>query len=92
LRVLAVLNLADPGDNRDTTETVEALASFPQFAVAPAIIRRRKAIVNAMAYGLAVAEAPPKERDPKACEEIAQLISNVFDVGAMANGHHKAAE
>ena len=34
LRVLAVLNLADPGDNRDTAETVEALAGFPQFTVA----------------------------------------------------------
>ena len=49
LRVLAVLNLADPGDNRDTAETVEALAGFPQFTVAAAIVRRRKAVANAMA-------------------------------------------
>ena len=56
LRVLAVLNLADPGDNRDTAETVEALAGFPQFTVAAAIIRRRKAVANAMAHGLSVAE------------------------------------
>ena len=41
LRVLAVLNLADPGDNRDTTETVEALAGFPQFTLAAAEGRRQ---------------------------------------------------
>ena len=92
LRILTVLNLADPGDNRDTAETIEALTGFPQFTAATAIVRRRKAIANAMAYGLAVAEAPPRDRDPKACDEIAQLVSNVFDVGAVANGHHKAAE
>ena len=86
LRVLAVLNLADPGDNRDTAETVEALASFPQFTVAPAVIRRRKAVANAMAHGLAVAEAQP--RDAKACEEIALLVTHVFDMQEVCNGNH----
>jgi hypothetical protein len=88
--VLETKDLADPGDNRDTAQTLEALAGFAQFAAAPAIIRRRKAIANAMAFSLAVAEAQP--RDAKACEKIAQLVSNLFDVGAMADGHHKAAE
>jgi hypothetical protein len=46
LRVLAVLNLADPGDNRDTVETAEALAGFPQFTLATAIVRRRKALAR----------------------------------------------
>jgi chromosome partitioning protein len=78
LRVLAVLNLADPGGNRDAAETVEALHGFAQFAVADAIIRRRKAVANAMAHGLAVVEMAP--RDPKACEEIELLVSNVFNV------------
>ena len=90
LRVLAVLNLADPGDNRDTAETVEALAGFPQFTVAGAIIRRRKAVANAMAHGLAVAEM--QQRDPKACDEIEQLVSNVFNVMENANGHHTTIE
>jgi chromosome partitioning protein len=90
LRVLAALNLADPGDNRDTAETVEALAGFPQFAVAAAVVRRRKALANAMANGLAVAEMAP--RDPKACEEIEQLTGNVFDVTEVAYGNHTAIE
>jgi chromosome partitioning protein len=85
-----VLNLADPGDNRDTAETIEALAGFPQFTVATAIVRRRKAIANAMAHGLAVAELQP--RDPKACEEIEQLVSNAFNVTEIAHGNHTAIE
>jgi chromosome partitioning protein len=90
LRVLAVLNLADPGDNRDTVETVEALDGFPQFTLAAAIVRRRKAVANAMAHGLAVAELQP--RDPKAVEEIEQLIDNVFNVMELAHGNHTTIE
>jgi chromosome partitioning protein len=90
LRVLAAINLADPGDNRDTAETVAALAGFSQFAVAEAVIRRRKAVANAMANGLAVAEMQP--RDPKACEEIEQLISNVSSIMEVAHGNHTAIE
>jgi chromosome partitioning protein len=86
LRVLAVLNLADPGTNPDTTEATKALAEFPQLPTAETVIRRRKAIANAMAHGLAVAELAP--RDPKACEEIAQLLSNVFDSRENMNGNH----
>ncbi len=89
LRVLAAINLADPGDNRDTAETIEALAGFPQFTVAEAVVRRRKAVANAMANGLAVAEMP---RDPKAVEEIEQLISNVFNVTEIAHGNHTTIE
>ena len=90
LRVLAVLNLADPGDNRDTVETLEALAGFPQFTLAEAIVRRRKAVANAMAHGLAVSEPVP--RDPKAAEEIEQLVSNVFNVTESVHGNHTAIE
>jgi len=49
--VRAVLNLADPGDNADTADTLEALAGFSQFTVTDTVIRRRKAIANAMAHG-----------------------------------------
>jgi chromosome partitioning protein len=90
LRVLATLNLADPGDNRDSAETLEALTGFRQFSVTKAIIRRRKAVANAMANGLAVAEMQP--RDSKACEEIEQLVSNLFNVTEVAYGHHTAIE
>jgi chromosome partitioning protein len=88
LRVLAVLNLADPGANSDTIESGKALEEFPQLHLIGSIIRRRKAIANAMAHGLAVEELTP--RDAKACEEIAALVSNVFDGKESANGNYKA--
>jgi chromosome partitioning protein len=90
LRVLAVLNLADPGTNQDTVEAAAALAEFPQLPVVEVVIRRRKAVANAMAHGLSVAELTP--RDPKACEEIAALVSNVFDVHEVQNGDHKGSQ
>lgn len=90
LRVLAVLNLADPGTNPDTADAAKALAEFPQFRLAETVIRRRKAVANAMAHGLAVTELTP--RDPKACEEIGALISHVFDSKEIANGNHSKAK
>jgi chromosome partitioning protein len=80
LRVLAALNLADPGDNRDNLDTLAALRDLPQFNVAVAIVRRRKAVANAMAHGLAVFEMQPIDR--LARDEIAQLTDNVFGVEA----------
>jgi chromosome partitioning protein len=78
LRVLAALNLADPGDNRDNLDTLAAVRDLPQFAVSAAIVRRRKAVANAMAHGLAVAEMQPLDR--LARDEIEQLTDNVFVV------------
>lgn len=77
LRVLAVLNLADPGTNSDTADAAAAMAEIRELPAAETVIRRRKAIANAMAHGLAVVEMAP--RDAKACEEIAALVSNLFD-------------
>lgn len=86
LRVLAVLNLADPGDNPDTTDATKALADFPQLSAVGMQVRRRKAVANAMAHGLAVEELMP--RDAKACAEITALINNVFNCLEIANGNH----
>ena len=77
LRVLAALSLADPGDNRDNRDTIAALRELPVFTVAEAIVRRRKAVANAMAHGLAIAEMQPPDR--LARDEIAQLTNNVFN-------------
>ena len=90
LRVLAVLNLADPGANPDTLETGKALAEFPQLPLVEIAIRRRKAIANAMAQGFAVAEMRP--RDAKACEEIAALVNRVFDGKRQYNDNHKTSK
>jgi len=77
LRALAVLNLADPGANSDNADAVAALAHFPQLIPLEALIRRRKAVANAMAHGLSVFELTP--RDPKAAEEFATLCIQVFN-------------
>jgi chromosome partitioning protein len=76
LRAYAVLNAADPGASSDNTDAAAAVADFPQLALLDTPIRRRKAFANALGFGLSVCELAP--RDPKACEELAALISRVF--------------
>lgn len=89
LRALAVLNLADPGANADTQDALEALTAYPQLAqVSGGPIRRRKAVANAMAHGLAVAELLP--RDAKACAEMEALAAAVFASKEQSHGNHKA--
>jgi len=88
--VLAVINLADPGHTRDSAETIEALNSFTPFPAIGPVIRRCKPTANAMAHGAAVTELMP--RDPKAVEEISQLVRNLFDVTEVAHGNHTAIE
>lgn len=88
LRVLAALSMADPGDNRDNRDTLAALGELPVFTVAQAIVRRRKAIANATANGLAIPEWRPLDR--LACDEIHQLTCNVFDCGVVDNVHPEA--
>jgi chromosome partitioning protein len=90
LRVLAILNLADPAMPPDTIETHKALAEFPQLGPTEIVIRRRKAVANAMAHGLAVTELQP--RDPKAVDEIAALVDYVFDSKGHDHGDHKASQ
>jgi chromosome partitioning protein len=76
LLALAVLNRADPGASPDNREAAAALADFPVLTLLDSPIGNRKAIANATGQGLAVSELTP--RDPKACDEIASLIRNVF--------------
>jgi chromosome partitioning protein len=80
LTALAVLNIADPGVSADNTEAAAALGDLPQLIGLKASITRRKAFPNAAGFGLSVEEATP--RDPKACEELAALVS---EVSAMVN-------
>ena len=86
LRALAVLNLADPGANSDNADALAALAQFPQLIPLAALVRRRKAVANAMAHGLSVHEMAP--RDAKAAEEFVALCAQVFDVKEQADGHN----
>lgn len=89
LRVLTVLNLADPANaSADNREAAEAVAEFPfEFIDAP--IRRRKAFANAAGQGQSVLEVVP--RDVKACHELSKLISNIFGdqkVAALSEAKH----
>jgi chromosome partitioning protein len=77
LRACAVLNAADPGTSSDNTGAAAALVDFPQLTLLDAPIRRRKAFANAVGLGLSVEELTP--RDPKACEELATLVSMAFN-------------
>jgi chromosome partitioning protein len=90
LRALAVLNLADPGANPDNADALAALAEFPQLVPIAALIRRRKAVANAMAHGMSVFEMSP--RDAKATEEFAALCAQVFDGKEQASGNHSAGK
>jgi len=77
LRVLAVLNGADPTDTSDNRDARAALGDHQVFPLTAAPVRRRKAFANALGLGLAVDELIPQ--DPKACAELAALVKIVFD-------------
>ncbi len=78
LLVYAVLNCADPGNtSSDNTEAAAAIADHPALTLLDSPIRRRKAFANAVGQGLSVEEYSPK--DPKACEEMTNLIKIVFN-------------
>ena len=81
------LNHADAGTSSDNTDAAAALADHPQLELLDTLIRRRKAFANAVGLGLAVDELTP--RDPKACEELAQLARNVFNIAdtSTSNGN-----
>lgn len=78
LRVLAVLSMADTSGGNDNADAIAALSEHPQFTPVDAPIMRRKAYANAAGLGLAVTELVPRDR--KACDEIAQLVRNVFAI------------
>jgi len=89
LRAAAVLNEAD-FQGRDNQETLDALNAIPGLEVAPFVVGRRKAFPNAAASGLSVLEWA----DPKAADELRQLIvfitdTNVYtnDTGALSYGN-----
>ncbi|MDX5929382.1 AAA family ATPase [Acidiphilium acidophilum] len=83
LRAMAILNLADPGEtSSDNADAAAAVADVPQFQYLNAPIRRRKAFSNAGGAGLAVMEMLP--RDPKACAELDNLCSLLFNIKTIA--------
>jgi chromosome partitioning protein len=86
LTALAVLNCADPGTSPDNAEAVAALAEVPQLVGVKSSITRRKAFANATGRGLSVEELMPP--DPKACTELATLLSKVLSLAdtATVNG------
>lgn len=82
LRVVAVVNLADPGSTSDNeaakAAVAESLAEFEglDFTLASTEIRRRKSYANAIGQGLSVHEIRPL--DKKAIQELNDLLMIVF--------------
>ncbi|RBI66114.1 chromosome partitioning protein ParA [Vreelandella sulfidaeris] len=79
LRAVAVLNLADPGNqSTDNAEAAAAVKEVSQFEYLPTPIRRRKAFSNATGAGLSVQELKPT--DKKAIDEINELYKYLFNI------------
>lgn len=77
LRVVAMLNCADPGDvSADNADAAAAVTEVPHFEYLPTPIRRRKSFANAAGQGLSVLEIRPA--DKKAIDELNALISALF--------------
>lgn len=75
LRAVAVLNQADPV-GRENGEALEMIAAIPELELLKVTIGRRKAFSNATGTGRAVTEYPQK--DPKAIEELKQLMDSLY--------------
>jgi chromosome partitioning protein len=78
LRSLAMLNMADPTNTSDNAEAAETVQDFPQLEYMPNSLRRRKAFANAAAAGLCVYELASREKDAKACDELAALYGAIY--------------
>ena len=75
LRALVILNAAD-AQGRDNEDAAAALKEMQGLTFLTMVIGRRKAFPNAAAAGRAVTEHTPK--DPKAIEELANLINALY--------------
>jgi chromosome partitioning protein len=75
LRAVVLLNAAD-AQGRDNEDAAAALKDMPGLELLPSLIGRRKAFPNAVAAGRAVTEYTPK--DPKAIEEITNLVNQLY--------------
>ena len=88
LQALCVLNAADPV-GRDNDEAAEALQAYGTVRYLDCPIVRRKVFPNASAQGKSVLEYTP--RDPKAVEEITNLMAFVYqtETAKASNGYRK---
>ena len=75
LRALVILNAAD-AQGRDNEDAAAALKEMSGLTFLTMVIGRRKAFPNAAAAGKAVTEYTP--RDPKAIEELTNLINALY--------------
>lgn len=89
LRGCSILNMADAQgrDNKDAFEALKTIAGLEPLGLA---IVRRKAFPNAFSAGLGVTEQAPRERDPKAVNELLSVIDALY-TQKVGNGHQDAA-
>ena len=77
LRACAILNMADT-QGRDNEDAFAALKTIEGVEPLPLAIVRRKAFPNAFSVGLSVTEQPPRDRDPKAVEELLSVVNALY--------------
>lgn len=87
LRAITVLNAADP-QGKDNDEAAAALGQIQGFEHCPVAIVRRKAFPNAGSFGRSVLEYD----DPKASDELQQLVSFVYSSVIPENNHAYLSE
>jgi chromosome partitioning protein len=84
LRVLAVMNCADPSiQSLDNKEAADAVKNLPQFEYLPTPLGRRKVYANAAGSGLSVLEYKPK--DEKAIFEFNEMIKALESPSAITS-------
>jgi len=90
LQALCVLNAAD-SVGRDNADAAAALQAYESVRYLNCPVIRRKVFPNASAQGKGVLEYTP--RDPRAVEEITNLIAFVYqsETGEVSNGYRKEA-
>jgi chromosome partitioning protein len=86
LRAFTFINRGDPR-GADNNEAGEALRDSGELQFLDLTIGTRKAFGNAAAAGLAVTELKPE--DPKASEEITQLMRYIFDTVEISQEYQK---
>jgi len=89
LRACSILNMADV-QGRDNAEAFDALKTIEGVEPVPLAIVRRKAFPNAFSAGLGVTEQSPRERDPKAIDELLSVVDALY-TQKVDNGYQDAS-
>ena len=85
----SILNMADV-QGRDNAEAFDALKTIEGVEPLALAVVRRKAFPNAFSSGLSVTELQPRERDPKAIDELLSVVDALY-TQKVDNGYQDAS-